>query len=144
MAGKFKQGFYPLRNPEKYVGDPSKIVFRSSWELEMNKFFDNNPNILQWSSEEIAIPYIKPTTGRVHRYFPDYWIKYRNGEGEILQEIIEVKPHVQVHINSKCRITDYDRLMYAINVAKWEAATQFCKKNNIKFRILTEKEMFRQ
>lgn len=144
MSKTYKQGTYTLRNPDKYVGDPTKIVFRSSWELSMNQFLDNNPNILRWSSEEIAIPYVKPTTGRVHRYYPDYWVEYKDREGNVRQEIIEVKPNSQVNVNQKKRLTEYDKLTYAINLAKWQAATQFCKKHNIKFRLLTEQQMFRQ
>lgn len=109
----------------------------------MNQFLDNNPNILRWSSEEIYIPYIKPTDGKPHRYFPDYWVEYKNRDGNIVQEIIEVKPSNQVHINEKRRLTQYDKITYAINVCKWKAATEFCNKRGIKFRILTEKQMFR-
>jgi hypothetical protein len=41
------------------------------------KMLDANENILEWSSEGIAIPYVKPTTGRVHRYYPDFWVRSR-------------------------------------------------------------------
>lgn len=139
----FKQGFYSVRNPDKYVGDLKKVVFRSSWELSMNQFFDNNPNILRWSSEEIYIPYVKPTDKKVHRYFPDYWVEYKNRDGNIIQEILEIKPDDQVHPNQKRRLTSYDKVMYAINISKWQAATEFCNKRGIKFRILTEKQIFR-
>lgn len=142
MAKSFKQGIYQLRHPEKYVGDPTKVVFRSSWELEMHKFLDNNPNILRWRSEGFAIPYLKPTTGKVHRYFPDYWVEYRDKNGEILQEIIEVKPNSQVDLRSKSRTSTYEKITYAINVAKWTAAKQYCEKHNIKFTILTENQLF--
>ena len=109
----------------------------------MNQFLDNNPNIFRWSSEEIYIPYIKPTDKKLHRYFPDYWVEYKNRHGEIVQEILEVKPNDQVHIHLKKRPTQYDKITYAINVAKWKAATEFCNSKGIKFRILTEKQMFR-
>ena len=138
----WKQGFYQLRNPDKYVGDPNKVVYRSSWELSMNRFLDNNHKILRWSSEEIYIPYIKPTDGKVHRYFPDYWVEYENRNGQIVQEILEVKPSNQVHPSEKKRLTEYDKITYAINVSKWKAATEFCNKRGIKFRLLTEKQMF--
>ncbi len=141
--GKFKQGFYTLRNPEKYVGDPNKIFFRSSWEEHTNRFFDNNPNVVSWSSEEIHIPYIKPTDGKVHRYFPDYWVEYKDKAGNLIQEIIEVKPEDQVYIQRKKRLTEYDKVTYNINRAKWQAAAQFCKKKGIKFRILTERSIFK-
>ena len=142
MASKYKQGLFVPRNPEKYVGDVNKIVFRSSWEQKMCEFFDNNPNVLRWSSEEIAIPYIKPTDKRVHRYFPDYWVEYKHANGEIIQEMIEVKPHDQVNAGAKKRKTAYDKITYAINVAKWQSAAMFCEKHNIKFRIVTERQMF--
>ncbi|KKL07727.1 hypothetical protein LCGC14_2583100, partial [marine sediment metagenome] len=108
----------------------------------MNQFLDNNPNILRWSSEEFYIPYIKPTDGKPHRYFPDYWIEYKNRDGEIVQEVLEVKPSNQVYPSQKKRLTNYDRVTYAINVSKWKAATEFCKKRGVKFRILTEKQIF--
>lgn len=142
MAKKWRQGVYEVRNPDKYVGDLKKIIFRSSWELSMNQFLDNNPNILRWSSEEFYIPYIKPTDGKPHRYFPDYWIEYKNRDGEIVQEVIEVKPSNQVYPSQKKRLTNYDRVTYAINVSKWKAATEFCNKRGVKFRILTEKQIF--
>jgi hypothetical protein len=144
MAKNFKQGFYTLRHPEKYVGDPNKVVFRSSWEEQTCSFFDNNPNVLRWSSEEIYIPYIKPTDGKVHRYYPDYWIEYKNNTGNVVQEIIEVKPEDQVFIQRKSRLTEWDKVTYNINRAKWKAAGEFCKKKGIKFRILTERSIFNQ
>ena len=119
------------------------IVFRSSWELSMTQFLDNNPNILRWSSEEFYIPYLKPTDKKVHRYFPDYWIEYKDRTGKIVQEVLEVKPSTQVSPNLKRKQTTYEQITYAINIAKWQAATEFCKQRGIKFRILTEKQMFK-
>lgn len=140
----YRQGAYKLRHPEKYVGDPTKVYYRSSWELQLHKFFDNNPNILEWISEGFAIPYVKPTTGKVARYFPDYWIKYKDKNGNIKQEILEVKPDTQVNVRKRKRLTEQEKLTYAVNVAKWKAATQFCQKRGIKFRLLTENEIFRK
>lgn len=140
---KYKQGRYKLRHPEKYVGDPNNVIFRSSWELHANQFFDNNPNVLRWASEEIKIPYVKPTTGKVHHYYPDYWIEVRTKSGNIVQELIEVKPEDQVNINKKKRLSRYDQLTYAINQSKWQAATKFCEQHNMKFTLLTERQLFR-
>ena len=143
MAKNWRQGVYEVRNPNKYVGDLKKVIFRSSWELYMNQFFDNNPNVLRWSSEEIIIPYVKPTDGKVHRYFPDYWVEYKNRHGNIVEEIIEVKPSNQVFLNRKKRVTNYDRWTRAINESKWRAATEYCNKRGIKFQILTENQIYR-
>lgn len=141
----YKQGLFTPRHPEKYIGDATHIVYRSSWELEFNKYLDGNPNIMRWNSEEIAIPYIKPTDNRVHRYFPDYWIEYRNKSGQIVQEIVEVKPSSQVapptgRGSRQTRL--YEATTHAVNQAKWSAAAEWCKQRGLLFRILTEKELF--
>jgi TnsA endonuclease N terminal len=145
MAGKrFTQGLFTPRNPHKYVGDPTKIRYMSSYELETHKFFDGNEHVLRWSSEEIAIPYIKPTDNRVHKYYPDYWVEYVNKDGEVVQEIIEVKPASQTRApraNSKHKL--YEQLTLAVNIAKWQAAQAFCNAKGIKFRIITEKSIFK-
>lgn len=137
---KFRQGYYTPQNPDKYVGDIAKIRYMSSWELSFNKFLDGNPNILRWASECIAIPYIKPTDGKMHRYYPDYWIEYRNQQGNIIQEIVEIKPANQVKLGKKQ--TAWQQVTYAINVAKWKSCQQFCDSRGIVFRILTETELF--
>lgn len=141
---RFLQGKYKPKNPHKYVGDLNKVVYRSSYELQMHKFLDNNERVLRWSSEEVIIPYVKPTDGRVHRYFPDYWCEYVTKEGEILQEIIEVKPKSQTRtprVNSKQRL--YEQVTLAINMAKWRACDAWCKQHNMKFRIITERSVFK-
>jgi len=141
---RFLQGKYTPKNPHKYVGDLNKIVYRSSYELQMHRFLDNNERVLRWSSEQVIIPYLKPTDNKIHRYFPDYWCEYVTKEGEILQEIIEVKPKTQTRaprVNSKRRM--YEQVTLAINIAKWKAADAFCKQHNMKFRIITERSVFK-
>lgn len=138
--GKFRQGLFTPRNPEKYVGDAAKIRYMSSWELSFDKFLDGNPNILRWSSECVAIPYIKPTDGKIHRYYPDYWIEYINKDGEVIQELVEIKPNSQARPGKK--MSTYEKVQYAINLAKWESCVNFCNQRGIGFRVLTEKELF--
>lgn len=138
---------YTPTHPEKYVGNVKNIVWRSSWEFEFNKFLDFNPNVLKWASEEIAIPYVKPTDKRIHRYYPDYWVQYKNKNGEIVQDLIEIKPKTQTQAPTKGRKSKktqlYESVTYAINVAKWAAATDFCKKYGMNFRLVTENELFK-
>lgn len=145
MAKRFKQGLFTPTNKDKYVGNVDKIRYMSSWEQKASTFFDNNPNILRWSSEEIAIPYVKPTDGKVHRYFPDYWIEYKDRKGQVIQEIIEVKPLNQTHRsrsrNPKTKL--YEDVTFSINTAKWAACQQFCDKYGIKFSLVTEKQIFK-
>jgi hypothetical protein len=145
MANNFQQGYYNPKHPQKYVGNVDKIIYRSSWELQMNQFLDNNPNVLHWSSEEIAIPYVKPTDQKIHRYYPDYWVQYVNSAGKVIQEILEVKPAAQLtqskSRNPKTKL--YENLTFAINSAKWEQAKKWCDDKGIKFRLITERDIFR-
>ena len=143
----YRQGRYRLRNPHKYRGNPRRVYYRSSWELSFHQFLDNNPNVLEWASEEISISYRKPTTGRIHKYYPDYWVKYRTKNQEIIQEIIELKPLKQTRPptkrGKKAKTLLYESTMYRINTAKWTAAQAFCKRKGIQFRILTERSLFK-
>jgi len=142
-----KKGRYTPRHPHKYKGDINDIIYRSSWELSFMKFLDNNPSVLNWGSEILAIPYIKPTTGRVHKYYPDFWVKYKNKEGKIIQEIVEVKPYKQTRqpttVGKKKKTQLYEAITWSINKAKWKYAKIFCDKYGLEWRIITEKEIFK-
>jgi len=134
--GRFKPIYY-----KKYKGDPTKIVYRSMWELRFMKYCDKTPSILEWSSEEIIIPY-RGLDKKIHRYYPDFWIKYKNAEGNILCEVIEVKPKRQTKRPTK-KNKPYGKYLkesrtYGINQLKWEAAREYCKDRGYKFRIITE------
>lgn len=146
---KYKQGKYIPRNPDKYAGDPNNITYRSSWELSFNQFLDSNDRVLRWASEEIAIPYYKPTSNRankIHNYFPDYYVEYVDRHGELHKELIEVKPAAQTkaptRVGKKKTTQLYEQINWVVNTEKWKAAQQFCDKYGLKFRILTEKELF--
>lgn len=140
---KFTQGYYSPKYPEKYIGDLHKIRYMSSWELKLHTFLDANVNIIRWSSEGIAIPYVKPTDSRIHKYYPDYYIEYKKKNGDVIKEIIEVKPAKQT-AKSRSRNQNtrmYEDLTYAINMSKWDAAIKFCTARGIRFRVITEKEL---
>ena len=136
-SGKFKP-----KNYKKYKGDPTKIYYRSLWERRFIVYCDNNPNIVEWGSEEIIIPYKSPVDKRVHRYFPDFYIKYVNSKGQAILEIIEVKPKSQCKPppvpKRQTRKFKQKVLTYIINQAKFKAAEEFCKDRKMGFRILTE------
>ncbi len=88
-------GVFKPQNPKKYRGDFRNIIYRSLWERKFMVFCDSNPNILQWGSEEVVIPYRSPVDGRIHRYFVDFNIKIRTKSGEIKKYLIEIKPKKQ-------------------------------------------------
>ncbi len=109
------------------------------------KYCDLNENILEWGSEEIALPYVSPIDNRVHRYFPDFYIKVREQNGQIKKYIIEIKPAKQTkEPEKKKKITKgyvYEVVEYAKNQAKWQAAKEFCDDRQWEFKILTENEL---
>ena len=142
---KYHQGFFRPKFPEKYKGDPTQIVYRSSWELSVMIKLDGNPEVIQWSSEEIIIPYRCKTDGKIHRYFTDFWVKMKFADGTIKEYIIEVKPRAQTLPPKKpAKINKRylnEVMTYAKNDSKWEAAKDFCKRRGMEFQILTEVEL---
>jgi hypothetical protein len=137
---KFAQGPYTVKNPAKYVGK-GVPRYRSGWELSFMIFLDNNDNVMQWASESIQIPYRNPVTGKQSIYVPDFLITYRTRQNTLIAEVIEIKPKKQSIIESK--MNNRDRMVVAINYAKWDSATKWCNRNGLKFRVLTEEDMFR-
>ena len=141
--GKFHQGKFIPVNPQKYVGDWSQIFFRSNWEKKCMIWFDMNPDVIKWSSEEIVIPYVSPVDSRQHRYFPDFLIQVKRPNGAIVTYLVEVKPEKQTQPPKKPkRITPryiQECCTYGVNEAKWEAAHKYCKQKGFIFMILTEK-----
>jgi len=146
MRGKkFIQGRFNPQHPEKYKGDVTNIIYRSSWELKFMRWCDRNTNVLAYGSEEFSIPYVSPLDNRVHRYYPDFLIKVKETTGATKTYLIEVKPDKQTRPPKKGkRVTKsfiYESKTWAVNQAKWEAAVEFCKDHRINFKIITEKEL---
>jgi hypothetical protein len=137
---KFAQGAYVVKNKVKYVGKGAPR-YRSGWELAFMRFLDNNDNILQWASESISIPYRNPITGKQSIYIPDFLITYRNRNNQMVAEVIEIKPKKQSVVESKMKANE--RATVAVNYAKWDSATKWCRKQGLLFRVITEDDMFR-
>ena len=136
---KFAQGTYQPKNPNKYVGKGNPR-YRSGWEFSFFQFCDNNEAVLEWASEAISIKYIHPLTGKMKTYIPDVFLRYRTKNNKICTEIIEIKPRKQSVIEG--RMNEKDRMVVAVNHAKWKAAQAWCKKAGIVFRVLNEDAMF--
>lgn len=130
------KGLFTPTSPHKYLGNPTKIRFLSSWELRVMQLFDTNPSIIQWGSEELKIPYYNPIKSKICSYLPDFIVKYKDREGNIITEVLEVKPAKEASMRSK--MSNYDKVALVINHAKWQAAGAFCAQRKLKFRILTE------
>ena len=140
----YKGKYYPSF-PRKYKGDPTNIIYRSLWERKFMVYCDKNQNILEWASEEIAIPYRSPIDNRVHRYFPDFYMKVKETNGKIKNYVIEVKPAKQTKppTKPKRQTKGYIReaYEYAKNQAKWKMAKEFCADRQWVFKVVTEKEL---
>ena len=59
-------------------------------------YCDHTEKVVEWSSEEIAIPYRSPKDNRYHLYFPDFYMKVRNTNGSIQSYLVESEPKAQV------------------------------------------------
>jgi hypothetical protein len=138
---KTYKGTYKLKKPEKYLGDPDKVVYRSGWERTAFRWVEANPNITGWAAEEVVIPYRCATDNRMHRYFIDLYFETTDGR----KFLIEIKPDKQTKppVPGKRRTKKYitESLTYAKNKSKWNAATEFAADNGCSFVIWTEKTM---
>jgi hypothetical protein len=138
--GKWAQGIYTPKNPQKYIGN-HKPKYRSGWELTFMTFCDNNDSIIYWASESMRIPYKHPLTGKPTIYVPDFFVVYQNRFGKQVAEVVEIKPKKQSIIESKVANAK-DRMVVAINHAKWAAAMAYCKSQGLTFRVITEDDIF--
>lgn len=154
--GKYEQGVIKLlseTHKKKYQGDPNCIIYRSSWEKDFLFLLLKHKRVTKLSSEEVVIPYIKPTDGKPHRYFMDFAFEIITTKNKVKSYLVEVKPFVQTQPPKKTIITKrhkkpksyYERkylndlMTYEINMAKWEAANEYVKKKGYSgFMILTE------
>lgn len=138
------KGWFKPRNPQKYKGDPNGIVYRSSWELRVMKYLDDNPAVVWWASEELPIRYISPIDNKVHRYFPDFIVRTKRKDGLETTMVLEVKPYRQTQMPVQKRRTQKfinEIATYAVNQEKWKAADLFCKEHGWQFKLITEKEL---
>ena len=137
------KGKYIPTNPKKYKGNPSQVIYRSLWERKVMVYCDKNDKVLEWGSEEVIIPYRSPWDGKMHRYFPDFYMKVKQKSGNVKKFLIEVKPKSQCKSpvkNPKRKTRNWYKQVKAwgINQAKWKSAEEYCKDKEMEFKILTE------
>lgn len=139
-----KRKFRPL-NPEKYIGDPTNIIMRSSWETRFASWCDRNPDVIKWQSEETIVPYRCPTDNKIHRYFIDFRVQVSTKQGNLKTYLVEIKPDRQTKPpefpgrQTKRYITE--SLTFIKNQAKWKAAKQYALDRGWEFIILTENHL---
>lgn len=140
MSMKFSRGLFQPKNPEKYAGKGS-IKYRSSWELKFMQFLDSHPSVKHWASESISIPYINPVVKKTKSYIPDFFIIYEDVSGNRRGELVEIKPHKETSLEAAGKSLK-NQIQAVVNQAKWKAAAEFCNRQGIKFRVITEHDMF--
>ncbi len=146
MRRKRYKGKYKVKNPQKYIGDSTNVIYRSLMELNFMKWCERSEKVLKWNSEEVVIPYISPMDKKRHRYFPDFLIQTNKG-----WTLIEVKPLIQTKPPKKIlieKVTLKKKRRYVkavktwlVNEAKWNAAKKVCEVNGWKFELMTEKQL---
>lgn len=146
MASKYPEPKqWKPKNFKKYKGDFNNIWVRSNLEKKFYNWLDLSDSVLEWSSEEIVIPYKSPIDSKYHRYFVDAYAKIKTSEGKIVEYLIEIKPHSQtIEPKVKSRISKkYINEVYTwgVNSAKWKAAQEYCRDRRWEFKILTEQEI---
>ena len=138
------KGWFTPKNRSKYKGDSENVVYRSSWELRVMKWLDENPSVIWWASEELIIKYKSPIDQKIHRYFPDFIVRLKQKNGIESTVVIEIKPHKQTIKPVQKRKTNrflQEAATYAVNQEKWRAADLFCKEHGWQFKVLTEKDI---
>lgn len=147
MANNYLKGKYEVKNPEKYKGDIGNVVYRSSYELAVFEFCDRSPGVLEWSSENVVVPYFDPIKNKKRRYMIDIWMKFKSRDGNVYTEIVEIKPHAQTlaPVKGRKRRETFERELatYITNTAKWEAAQKFAVDRGWNFRVITENSIFK-
>ena len=134
-------GKYKVKNMSKYRGDPDKVTYRSSWEKACFIWCDNNPNIKEWSSEEVVVPYKWEIDKRMHRYFVDLKIVFNDGK----TLLIEIKPEKETappKRPDKSKRYIGEAMTYVKNMNKWEAANEYAKDRGWEFQIWTEETLY--
>jgi len=149
----WSQGTFQPTHPEKYIGY-GLPKYRSSWELRVMRYLDLNENVLKWNSEGLRIKYMfeLSTNGKQKNYYVDFYCEIRNQQGIVEKVAIEVKPLGQTAppIPPKNKTAKamknylYSVSTYVKNQNKWKAAEIFCRKNGMKFMLLTENDLFKK
>lgn len=158
MYTNAKKGLYKVINKHKVIkpsdttmnsfiieGGDLFLEYKSSLEHIAFRYADYNKNIVNFSVEPFAIKYLKPTDGKIHRYYIDLFLEFKSGD----KFLVEVKskgetiPPKKPSRKTDKTIRNYQRAMqtYLVNQAKWTAAEEFAKLNNMRFIILTEEEL---
>lgn len=144
MAKQYRQGKYNVVNYKKYDGDPTNVIYRSSWERIVLNWLDLSQNVVSFSSEEVVIPYYDETQQKMRRYFMDIKATFRMKDNSLKTYLVEIKPFKETqpprNIKNK-RVLMEALATYQTNQCKWRAAKAYCEERGWHFMIVTEYEI---
>ena len=145
MAAPLKGKFKP-KNPQKYKGNPTNIIFRSSWERDVMSWLDTKKDVIWWQSEEKCFGYMDETTNKYRRYFPDFIVCFKRDFGEEVR-VLEVKPAHQCNPpklpKSGRKTPTYKKqcIDYIRNQCKWKSMRNICEDRGWNFQVITEENV---
>lgn len=112
-AKPFHEGYF------QSIKNDNKLHYRSGLELGIYEALELMPSVTKYYEEPFPIPYI--FGGKSYRYYPDLLVEFADGH----KELWEIKPKSQTKL--------------AINLAKWDAANQYCRARRHQFKVITER-----
>jgi hypothetical protein len=132
---RYKQGYIDPNSCKKLFPQLKRdsIIYRSSYEKKFIIWLEQNKHVKYWGSECFSIPYILITDGKMHSYYPDYFVELESGECWV----VEIKPYNQTQkpVNENC----WAAKEYIKNMCKWKATKEFCESKGYKFKVFTER-----
>lgn len=143
--GPFKQGYYKLKNPSKYINVREQIIYRSSYEYKFCTMCDDNPKVIKWQSEPFCVPYFDPILQKQRNYYVDYLIVTEN-LGKVNKTVIEVKPltfitkpdYPKKVTATSLKNYNFRMRVFITNMAKFKAAKTYCEARGMAYSFLTE------
>lgn len=154
----WKQDWYVLQKPEKYINKKkTRIFYKSNLEQRVFYFCDNNLNVLRWEYEGMTIPYLRPVFlnwklhhVEKHEYVPDLYVEIKENDGKIGKYLIEIKsksdtiaPQMPKRRTQKSlRQFQFKAQQYAVNSNKWSAAEKWCRENGITWKIIMDDKIW--
>ena len=127
------------------MGDPTNVIFRSSWERKYMIWCDNTSSVIYWQSEETIVPYRCATDNKWHRYYLDFRIQVKNKEGNLKTYLVEIKPLAQTippkYPGKQTKRYLNESLTFMKNQSKWDAAKAYARDRGWEFVVLTEKHL---
>jgi len=146
----YRQGYYQLISPEKYIGDPTKIIYRSSWEHRFCRYCDLTSEVVKWSSEPLGIKYINPIDTREHTYYVDFYMRVQK-ENVHVDYLAEIKPRASLikptlnpikNTTKKLANYNYELKTWIVNRSKFTAANEYANRMGYQFILVTEDFLF--